>query len=734
MCSKDIKERYLSSSFSITVSLIFLATMNMRYVLLLLLTPFLAKAQQEGNFWYFGDLNGLDFSSGVPVAITDGALQTLEGCATYSDENGNLLFYTNGGGRDPILSGQTSGKIWNRNHEVMYDMGNEEGGGFSARQSSLIIPKPGADDIYYLFTMEEGEFNTGGSVPSQPQGRGLSYFEIDMSLNGGLGGVTIANQTVQIPLFEALSGTIHSNGEDYWILAVDNNDDNNRFVVVLVNSAGVQSPVFVDMPTPLAGILKMSPSGSWIYNNGQLFGFDNTTGNISFLNIPVHPDGEEVTTSFSPNSRYLYSIVDNEVIQYDLNATDIPGSANIFATLFGGFGFTTGQMQLGSDGNIYFLDLDLSSYNPPLLSAIYCANTPFPVVVEDVVALPPGSSDYAIFSGLPNFTDHLFANTDESLIVDIGPDTLTICPGDNITLDAGNPGSDYIWSTGESTQTITVNTAGTYSVDVSNDCDAGSDEIVIIVGNEPLSVSINGPALICDDEVVQLSAEGVNIDTYIWSTGDTMPQIQTVFPGQYMVTVTGGCTGTETETASIALQASNSPQINIEGGNGEGLFCIGDTALLEAQGLGFDSLLWSTGETTDQIVVDSGLVTLSAFNTCGTTIDSVVVRYIDCDTMECIVMAPNVFTPNGDNMNDTFGPVSTCEEDALLNYNMKIYDRWGKLVFESSESMNEWDGNYEGKPAVTEAYFYLIQYSSPTGPPSVRQSVKTIKGNVTLVR
>lgn len=708
--------------------------MNIKYVLLLLLLPFLSQAQQEGNFWYFGDLNGLDFSSGVPIVITNGALQTFEGCATYSDENGNLLFYSNGGGRDPILSGQTSGKIWNRDHEVMYDMGNEEGGGFSAIQSSLIIPKPSTTDQYYLFTMEEIEFDIGGSIPSQPQGRGLSYFEIDMSLNGGLGGVTIANQTVLIPLFESLSGTIHSNGEDYWILAVDNNDGNNRFVVVPVNSTGVQSPLFVDIPTPLAGILKISPSGRWIYNNGQLFGFDNTTGDISYLDITINPDGEEITTSFSPNSRYLYSIEDNSAVQYDLDATDIPASANTFGTLIGGFGSSTGQMQLGPDGNLYFLDLDLSSYNPPLLSAIYCTNTPFPALEEDVVALPPGSGNYLQFSGLPNFTDHLFAKEEETLTVDIGPDTLRICVGESITLDAGNSGSEYTWSTGENTQTITIITSGTYSVDVMTPCDVASDQIVIIIGDNPLSVSINGPSLICDDEVVQLIAEANNADTYLWSTGDTMPQIQTVFPGLYSVTVTGGCNGMEVEIATIALQASNSPQIDIEGGNGEGLFCIGDTAILEAQGLGFDSLIWSTGETIEQIVVDSGLVTLSAFNTCGTTIDSVFVRYIDCDTMECIVMAPNVFTPNGDNTNDTFGPLSTCEDDALLNYNMKIYDRWGKLVFESSESTNVWDGNYNGKPAATEAYFYLIQYSSPTGPPSVRREIKTIQGNVTLVR
>ena len=51
---------------------------------------------KEGNIWYFGEYAGLDFNSGSPVALTNGQLNTNEGCATISDNNGNLLFYTDG--------------------------------------------------------------------------------------------------------------------------------------------------------------------------------------------------------------------------------------------------------------------------------------------------------------------------------------------------------------------------------------------------------------------------------------------------------------------------------------------------------------------------------------------------------------------------------------------------------------------------------------------------------------
>ena len=54
------------------------------------------QAQKEANIWYFGFNAGVDFNSGSPVALTDGQIRTLEGCASVANANGNLLFYTDG--------------------------------------------------------------------------------------------------------------------------------------------------------------------------------------------------------------------------------------------------------------------------------------------------------------------------------------------------------------------------------------------------------------------------------------------------------------------------------------------------------------------------------------------------------------------------------------------------------------------------------------------------------------
>jgi len=84
-------------------------------------------AQGEANIWYFGENAGIDFNSGTPVAISDGQINTREGCSSFSDANGNLLFYSDGT------------TVWNKNHTPMPNgMGLK--GHSSSTQSAMIIP------------------------------------------------------------------------------------------------------------------------------------------------------------------------------------------------------------------------------------------------------------------------------------------------------------------------------------------------------------------------------------------------------------------------------------------------------------------------------------------------------------------------------------------------------------------------------------------------------------------
>lgn len=427
-------------------------------------------AQKQAHIWHFGDGIALDFSSGNPVQVSGSAMQTFEGSASYCDSLGNLLFYTNGGGREPSFSGQDGGHIWNRNNAVMYDMQGTKGGGFSAAQSSVIFEAPGQPGIYYVFTMDEIEHYIGASpavLAAQPLGRGLRYFKVDMNLNGGLGGVVIADQPVYQPSIEGLCAIRHANKRDYWILI---NQDSTGIGVYRVAPSGVSFVSNYKAVGGNGGVIKASPNGRKVRISQYLLDFDNNSGTISNPVLFSNP-GEQF--EFSPNSRFLYEISNSFVLKYNLQAASIPNSATSIGTINNGNGATIGQMQLGPDGKIYYLTPN-PGQNLVTLARINCPNSSN-AALQPVVLNLPGA-----FLGLPNFPAWLFENYD-STFVSLGPDTVKLCDfGGSYTLNALNPGATYQWSNGATTQSITVNTPGTYSVTVYGPCGVGTDQIVIV--------------------------------------------------------------------------------------------------------------------------------------------------------------------------------------------------------------------------------------------------------------
>jgi gliding motility-associated-like protein len=227
--------------------------MKLKIFLFFLLFSSSLLAQKQANVWVFGTGDVLDFNPGNPIGYSGIPMYTQEGSASICDSAGNLMFYTNGGGRETFPSSVNNdpGHIWNRNFNVMYNMQGIEGGGFSAIQSAVIFKKPGEDKKYYVFTMEEYEDTVSASasvIAVQPNGRGLSYFVVDMTLNNGLGGVVQADERVFAPSFEGLCAIRHQNGDDYWILA---HRDTLGIGVYKVDGAGISLHSIVSLDVPV---------------------------------------------------------------------------------------------------------------------------------------------------------------------------------------------------------------------------------------------------------------------------------------------------------------------------------------------------------------------------------------------------------------------------------------------------------------------------------------------------
>ncbi len=188
---------------------------------------------------------------------------------------------------------------------------------------------------------------------------------------------------------------------------------------------------------------------------------------------------------------------------------------------------------------------------------------------------------------------------------------LQFCPGGSTVLDAGAGFQTYAWSNGATTQTTTINTAGNFSVTVTNTngC-SGTTSASTSLYSLP-TPTITGNDAICPGGNVTLYADA-GYSSYLWSTGATTQSININAAGTYSVSVTNsnGCSGSVSKTITSA--PSPTPTIS-----GTLSFCGGSSTTLVASN-GFSSYLWSTGATSQSIVVTAAATfTVTVVNAIG---------------------------------------------------------------------------------------------------------------------
>jgi hypothetical protein len=180
----------------------------------------------------------------------------------------------------------------------------------------------------------------------------------------------------------------------------------------------------------------------------------------------------------------------------------------------------------------------------------------------------------------------------------------TFCTGGNVTLTAST-GTAYLWSNGATTNAITVSSAGSYTVRVtqSGGCSATSGATTITIGSAPTpTISANGPTSFCSGGSVTLTASSGA--AYLWSNGATTNSINVTAAGNYTVRVsqTGGCSATSAATA-VTIGTGNAPTPTINAG-GSLTFCQGGSVTLNASS--GTAYLWSNGATTQSISATTG--------------------------------------------------------------------------------------------------------------------------------
>jgi len=431
--------------------------------LLVALISINVMAQKEAANWYFGSNAGLSFVTGEPVPLLDGELDTFEGCASISTSTGDLLFYTNGE------------NVWNKNHILMAN-GTGLLGNRSATQSALIVPKPGNNTLYYIFTSDVAsayEIDLNGNIGD---GNGINYSIVDMSLNSGLGDVTVKNTTILNQGSENITAVQTVSGSDFWIIT----QARDKFYSFLLSSSGVNTPPVVSTIGPdiseydnFRGAIKASPNGEKIAiahaffvpsSGGKLllYDFNNTTGVVS-NEISLADDLVFYGVEFSGNSSKLYAsgkinttgnagdVQNVNILQFDLDAPNIPDSRYGVADIPTSLSVLSGTLQLGIDKKIYHAiqKNSLSVINYP---NIYGAGSDL-----RVYSVPLGGRNSTF--GLPPFVQSFFES-----IVNI--QNLCFQEATQFTLDTNDAITSIQWDfgdTGSSNTSTLLNPTHTYS-------------------------------------------------------------------------------------------------------------------------------------------------------------------------------------------------------------------------------------------------------------------------------
>ena len=194
------------------------------------------------------------------------------------------------------------------------------------------------------------------------------------------------------------------------------------------------------------------------------------------------------------------------------------------------------------------------------------------------------------------------ASTQQPGVASITTPTITgntsICSGASTTLTAGGASYyAYAWSSGDFSPSTTVNTPGTYTVTVYDNCNSATASVNVVNATvTPATITPNGPTTFCQGGSVILNA-GSGYSSYSWSTGATSQTINVTTPGNYYCGVVESGCHAPSDTVAVTVNTAPSPTVTA---SGPVTFCQGDSVQLNA-GSGYSAYSWSNNATTQTI-------------------------------------------------------------------------------------------------------------------------------------
>lgn len=351
----------------------------------------------------------------------------------------------------------------------------------------------------------------------------------------------------------------------------------------------------------------------------------------------------------------------------------------------------------------------------------------------------PYTITLAISTGSCNDTVSKVIDVTRSFSADFTISNSTPCIGDTVIFNDNSPGqaANYLWEfgdgniSGSDTAFNVYTTAGskTVTLTIADGTGTCSDSVSKTLTVRPLpdaNFSTNIDPICSGLPVRFTSAPNASADSVIWNfgTGNLLfDSIATfIFPtgGTYDVQHTVIDLFCGRDDTTLTFEVLQRPEFSL--GNDTAI-CLSEQIVINGPS-GVDEYRWSTGETTQTItfaeVPDEVALTVTTEGCSNSDVIFIDERKEDC----YYVKIPSAFSPNGDGNNDVLKIFLL----RIQSFNLKIYNRWGELMFETDRATKLWDGTYKDEPQDMAVFQYLIDGVSISGERFFRS------GNVTLIR
>ena len=393
---------------------------------------------------------------------------------------------------------------------------------------------------------------------------------------------------------------------------------------------------------------------------------DTTYFNVREISLPTIDAGEDTTICYGDN--YLLRAV-----------SDYDGNDYVWTSNPSGF--------YSTNPNSYVSPTEKTTYTITYSNTINCSLTdPTATITVDV---------------------------DASTLVDLG-DNIEICLGDSVELVSSLGSGDFSWSSypgalnfsSDSTISVQPQLNTNYQLEISNVQCSNEDFIYVMVNDTPNGLFVDNSIEVCEGQSFMISSTNPWSGSYVWELPDgssrteSSPVIDPIQEGFYSLVVTdfNNCEGSD----SIYVDVISYPTVDL---GPDQIICDGESTVFGSslQGEQFE---WSTGETSSTINVSTaGNYSVEVSNGNCQSSDDIQLSVLP---NPMLTEVPNFFTPNGDGFNDLFEiPIEN-----VTSYSLKIYSRWGKLVFKTDDPNEHWDGKNGWFNASSGIYYYRLKFES----------------------